>query len=152
MAEVDKISCWEVYSCNDVDLAVDIFTKKLTDILDKMAPVKKVQIKTRYATWVSDATKERMETRNLAQETASLTGLAEDWDQYKMLRNEVTGVLRKDKVEWQQSKLKSCEETGDTGKLWKNILGWLNWSSSSSPTKLPNERNLETSPKKIADI
>jgi hypothetical protein len=33
-----------------------------------------------------------------------------------------------------------------------NILGCLNWSYSSSPTKLLNEGNLETSPKKIADI
>ena len=49
-------------------------------------------------------------------------------------------------------KLESCEETRDTGKLWKNILGWLNWSSSSSPTKLLNNGNLETSPRKMADI
>ena len=60
LEEVDKISWWEVYSCNDVDLAVDIFTKKLTDILDKMAPLKRFQIKTKYATWVSDATKDRL--------------------------------------------------------------------------------------------
>ena len=131
---------------------MDIFTKKLTDILDKMAPVKKFQMKTNYATWVTDATKDRMKTRNLAQQTASVTGLDEDWDQYRKLRNEVTGLLRQNKFDWQESKLKSCEETCETGKLWKNILGWLNWSSSSSPTKLLCEGNLETSPKKIADI
>ena len=61
-------------------------------------------------------------------------------------------MLRQDKFDWQQSKLKSCEETSDTGKLWKNILGWLNWSSTSSPTKLLSDGNLETSPRKIADI
>ena len=38
------------------------------------------------------------------------------------------------------------------GKLWKNVLGWLNWSSSSSPTKLLSQGNLETSPNKMADI
>jgi hypothetical protein len=64
----------------------------------------------------------------------------------------VTGLLRQNKFDWQESKLKSCEETCETGKLWKNILGWLNWSSSSFPTKLLCEGNLETSPKKIADI
>ena len=40
MEEVGKLSWWEVYECSDVDKAVDIFTKKLTDILDKMAPMK----------------------------------------------------------------------------------------------------------------
>ena len=47
--EVGKIAWWEVYSCNDVDQAVDIFTRRLTDILDKMAPVRKFQIRTKYA-------------------------------------------------------------------------------------------------------
>ena len=45
MEEVGKISWWDVYACNDVDMAVEIFTKKLTDILDKMDPVKKFQIR-----------------------------------------------------------------------------------------------------------
>jgi hypothetical protein len=105
-----------------VDLAVDIFTMKLTAILDKMAPVKKFQIRPSMLHGFSDATKENMQTRNLAQQTASLTGLSEDWDKYKKLRNEVTGLLRQDKFDWQQSKLKSCEESSDTGKLWKIFL------------------------------
>ena len=49
LEEVGKICWWEVYSSNDVDQAVDIFTRKLTDILDIMAPVKKFQIRTKYA-------------------------------------------------------------------------------------------------------
>jgi hypothetical protein len=65
LEEVDKISWWEVYTCNDVDLAVDIFTKKLTDILDRMAPIKKFQIKRKYAAWLSDSIKDMMKTRDL---------------------------------------------------------------------------------------
>ena len=42
--------------------------------------------------------------------------------------------------------------TSDTGKLWKNILGWLNWASSSFSTKLLSQGNLETSPSRMADI
>ena len=41
MEKVNKIHWWEIYSSNDVDLALDIFTKKLTDILDRMAPIRK---------------------------------------------------------------------------------------------------------------
>ena len=40
LKEVEKISWWEVYASEDVDVAVDIFTNKITEILDKMAPVK----------------------------------------------------------------------------------------------------------------
>ena len=64
----------------------------------------------------------------------------------------MTKVLRNDKDNWQKEKLKSCEENLQTGKVWKNILGWLNWSSASSPSKLLNDGNLETSPRKMAEI
>ena len=51
-----------------------------------------------------------------------------------------------------KKKLDTCEENTDTRKLWKNVLGWLNWSSASSPTKLVHEGRIVTSPSKIADI
>ena len=89
LEEVSNISWWDVYSSNDVDEAVEIFTKKLTDILDKMAPVKKFQIRTKYAAWVSDATKTKIAGRDMAQQKASDSGLNEDWVEYKKLRNEV---------------------------------------------------------------
>ena len=75
LQEVEKISWWDVYSSSDVDLAVDIFTRKLTDILDIMAPVKKFQIRTKYAAWVSDTTKKRIGDRDMAQQKATNTGL-----------------------------------------------------------------------------
>ena len=59
-----------------------------------------------------------MRERDQAQQNATTSGLAEDWDQYKILRNQVTALLRKDKFEWHKEKLQSCEETMDTGKLW----------------------------------
>ena len=152
MEELDKVKWWGVYSCNDVDVAVDIFTGILTDILDIMAPIKTFQLRTKYATWVSKGTLQKIKSRNEAQQVASQTGLQADWEAYKKLRNQVTSLLRRDKQVWHQSKLASCEEINDSAKLWKNILGWLNWSSTSSPTKLLNEGNLETSPKKLAEI
>ena len=33
---------------------------------------------------------------------------------------------------------------------WKNIMGWLGWSSSGSPTKLYSGAMVETSPLKMA--
>ena len=56
---VRNISWYDVYSCQDVDQAVDILTSKLTELLDKMAPVKKFQVRTKYAAWVSDSTRKR---------------------------------------------------------------------------------------------
>ena len=41
IAAVRNISWWEVYGCNDLDTAVQLFTDKLTVILDEMASVRK---------------------------------------------------------------------------------------------------------------
>ena len=143
---VKNIKWYEVYSCQDVDIAVDTFTNKLTEILDTMAPVKTFQVRTKYAAWVSDNTKEKIKARDAAQLKASTTQLKEDWDLYKRLRNDLAAVKRREKLSWQQQKLEACEESGDHGKLWKKILGWLNWSSTSSPTKLSQDGVLEISP------
>ena len=51
MEEVGKISY----------IAVNIFTEKLTAILDRMAPVKKFQIRTKYAAWVGEGIKIMMQ-------------------------------------------------------------------------------------------
>ena len=149
---VENISWLDLYSCKDVDLAVDRFTTKLTEILDSMAPVKTFQVRTKYAAWVSDSTKEMIRERNAAQAKASNTQLKEDWDNYKRLRNNLAVVKKKEKLAWQQHKLQTCEESGDHGKLWKNILGWLSWSSTSSPTQLYQDGVVVTSPAKMAEL
>ena len=149
---VKKIRWYEIYSCQDVDLAVDTLTTKLTEILDVMAPVKTFQVRNKYAAWVSTATKQKIKARDAAQVKAATSQLKEDWDQYRRLRNDLVVVKRKEKLAWQQQKLEECEEDGDSGKLWKNVLGWLNWSSSISPTKLSQDGALVTSPSKMAEI
>ena len=151
LKEIENISWWDVYASDDVDVAVDVFTSKLTEILDRMAPVKKFQVRTKYAAWLSENTKERIKDRDRAQQAAVLSGTQEDWSVYKQLRNDLTKVLHKEKLCWEQAKLKSCEEDQDSGKLWKNVLGWLNWSSASSPTKLLINGDMLTSPQGMAD-
>ena len=65
MEAVNNIKWYDVYCCQDVDLAVDTFTNKITEILDKMAPVRKFQVRTKYAAWVSDQTKEKIKIRDV---------------------------------------------------------------------------------------
>ena len=77
---VKKIQWFELYSCQDADLALDMFNTKLTEILDKMAPVKTFQVRAKYAAWISDSTKEKMKARDAAQQLAASTQLREDWD------------------------------------------------------------------------
>ena len=87
LAEVQKLSWWDVYSSTEVDQSVHIFTKKITEILDKLAPIKKFQMRTKYAAWISDETKAKIKDIDEAQELAAATRSIDDWREYKMKRN-----------------------------------------------------------------
>ena len=66
--------------------------------------------------------------------------------------NNVTAHLKKEKVEWQRGKLDDSVDGSNSGKLWRDINGRLDWSSTGSPTKLFCQGNIETSPLKMADV
>ena len=114
-----------------------------------MAPVRKIQVRTRFAPWLSAETKRLMRARDYAQQRASDSKKMEDMKEFKSLRNCVTNRLRNEKKNWKQSKLQESGE--DAGKIWKNILGWLNWKSSGAPTQIFYKGVLENKPSSIAE-
>ena len=148
--EVARIKWWDIYQCDDVDTAVKLFSEKLTRILDHHAPVKTFQTRTKYASWLSDSTKQLMKERDHAQRRAAATSSEEDWKQFRQLRNQVTSKLRTEKSNWQKNKLKSC--TGKPGEQWKQVLGWLSWNTATSPTQLYHEGRMVNKPREIADF
>ena len=147
-AAVQNILWLELYQCEDVDQAVDILTKNITSILDTMAPVRKIQVRSRFAPWLSTETKRLMRARDYAQQRAAESKKTEDIKEFKNLRNCVTNRLRQEKKNWKQTKLQDCSQ--DTGKIWKSILGWLNWKTSGAPTQIFYNGVLENKPFRIA--
>ena len=143
--KIRDLSMLDVYLCQDSSEAAKLFSRKLTSVLDTMAPVRNIQSRTNYAPWLTGDVKVQMDARDAAQKKAIDSKTVTDWEEYKKLRNKVNGQIKLEKSEWQKRKLDSCH--GDSGKVWGNILGWLNWSSSSSPSKLLSGNRVETSPK-----
>ena len=93
ISEIRKTSWWQVYSCEDANQAAEIFITKLSQILDKHAPVKTFQTRTKFAPWLSDTTKQLMKDRDLAQIQASSSRNENDWKNYRVLRNKGTKIL-----------------------------------------------------------
>ena len=52
-AAVRRVKWFELYKCENLDQAVYMLTNILTGILDRMAPVRKIQVRTRFALWIS---------------------------------------------------------------------------------------------------
>ena len=148
MQAVQRLSWCDLYSCEDPNRAAEILTNKLTVILDQMAPLRTIQVRSKYAPWLSNDTKELMKERNVAQNKAFVTKHPDDYRLFKSLRNQVTARMRKEKTAWEKLKLSSARN--DPSKLWKNIKSWLAWNKSGPPTRLFHNGKLICSPSGIA--
>ena len=118
--------------------------------LGQNGPCKVFQTRKRYSPWLSQATKLIISERDKALEVARQTQRNKDWNKFKSLRNTVNNKLKKEKINWQKEKLNTCRT--DSGVTWKNILGWLDWSSVITPSQLFYDGKLENRPSRVADI
>ena len=115
-AAVRQLSWWDVYNCQDPNEAAKLLTDKLSVILDTLAPVKTIQVRNKYAPWLSQNTKELMKERNAAQETASKTRDLDDWRKYKSLRNQATSKMKQERMTWEKMKLDGSKNNPNS--LW----------------------------------
>jgi hypothetical protein len=100
---------------------------KITSVLDEMAPVKTIQTRSNYASWLTEETKTLQAERNAAQEKAAESDRTEDWRLFRSLRNQVTARSRSDQSNWEEKKLDDKENTSP--QVWRTIKGWawLGW-------------------------
>ena len=145
---VQELSWWDLYMTDDATQAACLLTNKLTNILDRLAPVKTFQVRNKYAPWLSESTKTLIKERNDAQKVAAESKHPEDWNKFKNLRNTVKSKSRKEKQLWEEGKLNSAENTPSI--LWQNIKGWLNWKNSGPPSQLFYLGEVINSPAQLA--
>ena len=146
---VQQISWLELYLCTDVDTAVEILTNKLTFILDAMAPMRTMQVRTRYAPWLTITTINLMKERDKQQKVASDSGIRDELQKFKALRNQINNRLKFEERNWQKRQLEECGE--DSSKIWKNVKSILNWKTSGSPNQLFYKGLLINKPQEIAE-
>ena len=90
-----------------------------------------------------------MKVRDELQKIASETKCRDDWVRYKNMRNRVNNRQKFEETKWQKIRLEECGE--NSGKVWKNVKGILNWTSSGSPSQLFYRGTLKTKAQDIAD-
>ena len=145
MRAVRLLSWFDLYMCQDPTQATELLTRKLTDLLDTMAPVRTIQVRSKYAAWLSDHTKAMLKLRDAAR-----TKNQDDWREYKNLRNSATARMRAEKKSWEKQKLDKAQHSSST--LWQNVKSWLNWGNSGPPSKLFNNGIIVNKPARVATI
>ena len=135
---------------DNVDQAVQILTERINTLLDKYAPVKNIQVRKKYAPWLSDATKKLMEQRNIAQQVAFLSKDQNRLREYKNLRNRVNNLLKSDKKNWEKAHLDHVSNSDSD--LWKNLKDLVQWKNGGPPSQLFHNGELHSSPKRLAKM
>ena len=94
IAAIKQVSWLDIYLCENVNDAVELLSSKITFILDTMAPLKTIQIRTRHAPWLSKQTAELMRERDKLQKAASESKNRDDWNKFKAVRNRINNRLK----------------------------------------------------------
>ena len=147
-AEIKLQKFFDIYTTTDVNQAVKLLTEKLTSALDKFAPVRTIQVRSKYAPWVTLEVKKEMAARDRAQQVAAATQKVDDWRHYKHLRNSVNRSLRLSRKSWETNQLNSFSNNATD--LWRNIKGWMGWKNSGPPTQLFTGGRIVSSPSGLA--
>ena len=138
----------QILEVDDVETAASLLTSGLTRILDRLAPLKRIQIKKQYAPYISEQTKQLQKRRAEAQARSVETGQPEDFREFKSLRNQTLTSLRNDETQWQKHQLNGSSNSPSD--LWRSVKGILGWSSSGPPSQLLVDGKHITSPLAMA--
>ena len=109
--------------------------------LDRHAPMRKHQVKTKSPQFLSQPTKQLENERNAAYRLARQTDTPDNWRLYRNLRNRVHKEITKDKKYFLKNKLNDENSVRDQWDVTKEI-----------PSIIMNEGKAISSPKAIADI
>ena len=154
LEEVASVDWYDVYSCSDVDMAVETFTNKFRFILNNHAPWVKFQQKQHFKPWITEDTKNLMKLRDDWKQAAKeLPRNSPDqthaWAEFKKYRNRVNNKKRHDECNYKAEKINEVSDTPNL--LWKYAKSFMGWTNQGPPHQIEIDNNLLTSAKKISE-
>lgn len=108
-------------------------------VCDNHAPYKDVKVRSQSAPWINNTIRLKINRRFKLFKKAVDSKNAEDWANYKILRNEITSDIRKAKAAYFQAKLDEVKTSGAYWNLLNNATK-PKATKSIGPLKRENER------------
>ena len=148
----------EVYNCEDVDFATEVFTRKFRCILNVHAPWVRVQQRKSFSPWITKETKNLMSLRDQWKKVAKEISMSSRtpcqnqsyaWNQYKKYRNKVNNQKKHEEGKYKAEKLIEVAEA--PGIVWKSAKAFMGWKTPGTPSQIKVNNELITSAKKIAN-
>ena len=134
----------------DPNVATDLLQAVITEKLDMMAPLKRIQVKTNHLPYITDQTKCIQNNRDIAYNRAKDTDDSNDWRLYRNLRNQAVSSLRNDEYNYNRHHLNNDQMSPK--ELWVQTKRVLKWARSGTPRHLLHKGAIIDSPKEIANV
>ena len=149
--ELGNIEWNRIYEIKDTIVAYNFLEESVLEVLDRIAPNKKIQNSKKHKKWISVETRNLMNRREEACIRARQTQDETDWKLYREIRNKCTSECRKDKEKFYENIYNKCEEKSDVKTLYRVTKEQLGWEAGGPPTALIENGKLLTKPKEIAN-
>ena len=118
----------------DLDQQVDQYNKVLSSALDKLAPLKSMQMVSRTVQpWMNNEIRVAKQKRRKAESAWRKTQLSVHRDIYKSERSNVNKMIKNAKAEFYNKKVTQCH--GDQKSLFKLVSNLLNTAPCNALTK-----------------
>ena len=124
----------ELYITQNIDVATSVLTDNITNVLDTIAPVIRIRNNMKFKEFISEETKEKMDERDNKLRIAKDTRLDTDWTNYKITRNEVSKMIKKDKKNHDTLFNREIEKQNSTKYLWDMVKSKAGWIQNLAPT------------------
>ena len=148
-----RLTSWDtVMKTDNVDIACHSFEEKFLEILDDLAPMRKVQPRKQRSDWVSPETKTLMVRRNEARDSAVASSQPEDWVTYRSLRNLCNLRVKQDRKKNLKETYERLQENNDSKGLYNLTKKKMGWKSPGTPESFMIEGRRITSLKEMAEV
>ena len=149
---IENIDWTELYASTEVSKSYGIFSENVRAVLDHLAPMRNIQLRKIFVSWISDNTKQLMKTRDSLRETACRTQLQTDWSKYKISKNLCIKNLKIDKNEHFKKVYTKMEKEKNVSAMYKTTKNQLGWMSAGTPDSFWLEGQRIRSPEKLANL
>ena len=164
LEDMSQVDWSEVLSCPDLNLATEIFTRKIKCILDVHAPWIIFQQRKFFSPWITEETKELIKHREELKQRAKDLAVrdrdlghvsvseeqAEAWLQFKQLRNRITNQKRNEEHNFKSAKISNSLDSPSA--TWSTAKAFMDWKSTGTPHQLEGNNVLETKAFRIAKL
>ena len=140
-----------MYQLEDVNLANHYFGENVTEILEDMVPLRKVQPGGRNKTWVIDMTRDLMRERDTWREKVRTTQCPDNWDKYRVNRNKCSDAILKDKRNYYEARYSEFSRTSNTSELYRVTRKQMGGKDGGSPSTFLVNGKLQCSPSVLTE-